>query len=511
MIDVLIVDDEYLEGILIEKSFDWEGNGFRIVSTATNGREALDDFVKYNPDLVLTDINMPFMDGLELSAAIKELDRDTEIIIISGFNEFKYAQKGITIGVRSYILKPIDRAELESAVMKAKKLIESAGSKSKHRDVIVESFFQKLINGASDEADFDTEDLGIYATFIERDVVCVNMQKGQSAQEGLDAVKAVCSRLEPEYKYYNFRDYQGNAIFLICLPEDTEKGLNDLKWIFTDINKKAGLSLRIALSEGAAGAEDIAQAYRQTQSVLAIFDVLKIFETASYSTIETLNLKLSSSFQSYLKKFTLYLKNAMKDRALEVLDMYMNDMKASCMADQNAVKTIVFEVTYAISNIMSGLNGSLSDILGEKSVYKTLTNINTFTSAREVLEKCVSNCIEFSAAVYNSKTPDSLSKVIKFIDDNYTNPDLSLKMVASRYYLNESYLSRTFKMNMKKSFVEYIMEKRMEQAITFIKESALKNYQIAEAVGINDPNYFGQCFKKYTGVTVNQFRLQQTH
>lgn len=129
-ISVMIVDDEHLERILITRSFDWQGEGFTIVAEAENGRDALALYTRLHPQLVVTDINMPFMDGLQLSQAIKEQDDSTEITIISGFNEFRYAQRAVNIGVNSFLLKPINPQELAQSARKSRKSIEARAAPS---------------------------------------------------------------------------------------------------------------------------------------------------------------------------------------------------------------------------------------------------------------------------------------------------------------------------------------------------------------------------------------------
>lgn len=246
-ITVMIVDDEHLERVLISKSFPWEETNMEITGYYESGSQAFAAFRNKRTDLVLTDINMPFMDGLELAGKMKELSPATEIIIITGFDEFEYAKRGIQIGVMSYLLKPINRRELAEALTKA-------------RTVIMDR-----------------------------------------RREGTDG---------------------------------------------------------IACDSGAG----------------------------------------------------------------------------------------------------------------------------------------------------NLHVPDILRKVTAYLDEHYTDASISLKSTARLFYVNESYLSRIFKLYCGKTFLEYVLQRRMEKAKFFIRSTSMKNYEIAERVGIFDANYFGQCFKRYTGMTVNQYR-----
>jgi len=123
---ILIVDDEKYEAVLMEKCVDWQHDGFEIVGSAQNAREAMALFTQTEPDIVLCDINMPVINGLELSRRMKEQRPDVHIIIVTGYREFEYAKQAVEIGIEKYILKPIQADELLKTVDKIRK--ESAGS-----------------------------------------------------------------------------------------------------------------------------------------------------------------------------------------------------------------------------------------------------------------------------------------------------------------------------------------------------------------------------------------------
>ncbi len=155
-IKVLIVDDEKLERVLIKRGFPWEDYGFSVIGEVSSGTEAL-EFIKYRkPELVLTDINMPHMDGLELAEHISALDESIHVIMITGYREFEYARRAVKLGVEDFLLKPIDMNELMEIALKIRgKIIKEKArrkevemlkqSVSADQDIIMESFFQRLV------------------------------------------------------------------------------------------------------------------------------------------------------------------------------------------------------------------------------------------------------------------------------------------------------------------------------------------------------------------------------
>ena len=161
-IKVLIVDDEKLERVLIKRGFPWEDHGFSVIGEASSGMEAL-EFIKYRkPQLVLTDISMPHMDGLELAERISALDESIHVIMITGYREFEYARRAVKLGVEDFLLKPIDMNELKEITLKIReKIIKEKDRKnevemlkqsvSADQDILMESFFQRLVEKRTSE------------------------------------------------------------------------------------------------------------------------------------------------------------------------------------------------------------------------------------------------------------------------------------------------------------------------------------------------------------------------
>lgn len=270
-IKILIVDDEENTRNLIKKCINWDEIGINVVGEASGGQEALDMLESLKSDIIITDIRMQFMDGLEFSKKVAERYPHIKIIVLTAYEEFEYAQQGIKIGIDDYLLKPIKRSELRKSVESLKNKIE------------------------------------------------------------------------------------------------TER-----------ISQAEYIKLKEPLSEN-----------------------------FSYLNEET-------------NKLGFYIKG-----------------------------------------------------VGNKKVNKV--------------------CIE----------------IVEYIQKNISDPELSLSSIANKFYLNPSYLCRVFKQEIGQSFIEYLTKIRIEKAIELLKETDLRNYEVCEKIGVLDPNYFGKCFKKYTGISVSDFKKTQ--
>ncbi len=498
MIKVIIVDDEYLERVLIARSFDWEANGFTILGDASNGAEALELCLKDWPDLVLTDINMPFMDGLELGTRLKELNAETEIIIISGFDEFSYAKRGIDIGIRSYLLKPLDRSELADVLLKAKKNIEAARSDLGARgSLFIHGYFQRLIDGVSDGENLKESDS--FSRLLTENVVCVSIA-ARAQSVALSAVATVIDK-ELSCAHYTFEHASGTLVLLALITRKERVFIDELKAFFRGLSRRFDSCLSIAISDPVAGAEEIAPAYQQTCMLLATLETLGLHEPAETAELPALSARIGSGFEPLAHDFSFALRNGRRDRAAEILDAFFSRLKAPA-------GPAMLDVCLALSAALEGQGFHLSDILEGDNVHSLVLGADSPEAAYRVAAELTRRTADHVSDHIDPAASNSIGKIIKYIDEHFTDPTLSLKTIAKEFFFNESYLSRTFKLNMKESFVEYLVKKRMEYSLELFKATDMKIYQIAEAVGINDPNYFGKCFKKYAGITAIQYRAQ---
>jgi len=390
-IKVLIVDDEKLERVLIHKGFKWEENGFEIIGEAANGVAALEFFEQgETPDIVLTDINMPVMDGLTLAEKILKNHSNCHVVIITGYREFDYAQRAVKIGVRDFILKPVSFEDIEQTVLNIKSEIEE-------EKLFSEEFFDLKTREAESKCIVLSNDFNkIFADKLSAAEVEKILNK-HDVSELLNG--CFCSVL----RYQN----------IVNDPFTTKTNIN----LIEHITSKGAL-LGFSSDNG---------------------DVIFYFDQSKYNEAEKL---------------------------LEQGCIFAND-------------TTGYSLGYSISDVFGG-NSAVKD-----AYFQAISRLKVEKNKK-----------------YNRITQNAMD----YIEENLSNASLNLKMVAQAIFVNESYLSRVFRQDTGERLIEYISRRRIELSKKLLKTTDLKSYEVAEAVGINNPHYFSICFKKYVGKTVTEYK-----
>ncbi|WP_163195663.1 response regulator [Clostridium thermarum] len=393
-IRVLIVDDEYLVRNLLKKCIDWDSLGMEIIGEAASGNEAIELTDKYKPDLVFTDICMANMDGIQFADYIIKKYPNIKVAVISGYNDFKYAQRGIKAGIKDYILKPIDDEIVKNTALKLKGEIE--------KDRAVFSEYTSLKKQVIENRPF----------FVERLL-------NRLIQPDLDVEEI---QRQMTYLDFNF----GSDIFQVAVV--------DIK--FTHRGNQAK---EVYVSQAMDALKPI---LRDKRDIHICFDM---------------NYRIT----------------IIDNREDNILEEFIEQIKEKSLNK--------FNVIYSIG-------------LGTRK--KGIENIEK--SYREALK-----ALERSKGKKPNKLIDDISKYMK---QNLGDSELSLTKIAKVFFINPSYLSRIFKKETGTNIMDYLTKLRIEEALLLLKNTDLKAYEIGEKVGVPDSSYFSTCFKKYTGLSVSEYR-----
>ena len=524
IINVMIVDDEYLERILISKSFDWEAHGFKIVGEAESAKQALDLYDVLKPHIIFTDINMPFMDGLEFARQIEEKKLGTKIIIITGYREFEYAKKAVEIGVKSFLLKPIAKEELAKVSLKIKQEIIAEHIKveqenllksqmKEHSEIIIESFFQRLVEGRVSESEF-SEKLACYGLeYLNESITCVNIkvevvansEEGQKEQE----IIRLKESLQQHYKMQIFMHYLGNIILLIARDKTVDKKTFKEKLIdrLTTLKKESTNVLTIAIGDENVGINGIALGYKQSTETLKGIVALGKEKIGQYRDIFILQKqKQTNAGNIDIKLYINALKNRLNEEILKITKAYIKQISCTCLVNIEKMKIMCVNFTSLTLLTLVDLEYKVEEILEEDKLYNAISKIETSQDMEKLLLSFIDKIIQYNVNHKNYIPHKLVEKTKNYIEQHFNECDLSLNTLAKIFYVNDSYLSKKFKDTVGQNITDYILEKRINKAIELLKSTDLKSYQIGEQVGINDPHYFGLCFKKYTGYTSNAYR-----
>ena len=561
MIKVFLVEDEYAIREGIKKSVDWEKNGFELVGEAGDGEMAFPKILKTKPDILITDIRMPFMDGLELATLVKKELSDIKIVVLSGYDDFNYAKQAISIGVEEYILKPVSGENLLKELGKIAESIKAHRQEEQAREKYLQDmeeiralerqkFIHDMIDGkiSMQESLEQGRELGIYITATYYSIVLfqaflkdredsdVNAYSGVN-EEILKRIKEEFADLDNVYLYEQVGD-------VLCFLEksDTleEMGTNINRGIgrITDIMKDfEDWIYFISCGKSVERIRDVNNSYRDASRRFADRYMLdesciilgnddtpqrqrKIRETIEaekkdsaqdmdLGNIDIRKLDISGIDFKMLSQKTIlhFLRSGTLSEVGDLVNEYFNSI------GEDAMGSIMFRQYILMESLLSGLTfldsmgvgrDKASDILGElKDPIKFVENLD---SSKEYIRLLLNSMIEYRNQISDKKYLEIIEKAKKFIQDEYRNEDMSLQLVASNVNVSSNHFSAIFRKETGETFIDYLTRVRMENAKELLTCTSMKTSEIGFEVGYRDPHYFSYIFKKTTGMSPKEYR-----
>lgn len=517
MIKIMIVDDmpiflEYLRGCI-----DWEAYGFEICAQAHDGREALELFRTYYPDVVLTDITMPYINGLELAERISIDYPETAIILITGNNEFEYARKAVKIGVCDYIVKPFEKEELILSLLKMQDNINRAlelktnlseeeyrkkeerlrrliFSKENQRE---ERVFEKLANCG---ICFPSKNFLLFTIKIELYENIAEYENRVNWEKII--VNMLGQMLDIDGTFETFSDYENNIIAILNF--ESEEGMKRYKGHeFQDLIKMIKDYLELPVSVGVSdycyGILSLKDGYYQTLQALSVnrqneqgkvwdYKKLDITSGHTYYTWEVVD--------SILKCLELSDQQALD----EVIVTELNRIEAYGEEELFQMVCMSFVSLLLSSVIKNGYN--IEDVFGDDfSYYEKMGSVTNHVQKREYVLNCYHSLMEYDRRSKGSKSYEIAKAAKEYIETNYDDSNMTIQDISKKLFVNQTYLRKMFKEEMNMTLSEYITKYRIEMAQHLIRETDEKLFQIAERVGYSDVSYFSKCFKKYYGIS----------
>ncbi len=526
---VVLVDDESDVAERISRKLEWNEIGFETPVLCNNALDALDICEKIKPEVVMTDITMPYMNGLELAKKLKDEYPNIRIIIFSGYDEFEYAQEAVHIQAEEYILKPIDSEQLKEIFQRMKSSLDKeydeiqnvSKLESYYNDslpTLQESFYASLIENKipMDKLDHFLENYSIdlkgpyYCAVIIH--VSTHSRKDQinPLYLAVSVGKIVKEKLGDKWNGKLFT-YQGNTVMIAQL--DAEEG--EITKLTDDCDKFARLAKSVAnatvtvgigricsqlidISDSYAGAR-LAVSYRALYGTTKAINITEIDPEQNEQTVSIesdaldevfkrirVNNRegLSKAIDDYLKVTTSKLKKVPEFRFFVMqLASQLYGFAVSNKLDHNKIFSSYHDLILQVEKLeLSDLNSWMSELC--------------FSMQKMISEK------------RSNTTKNFILKAVDYVNENYTDPNLTVESICSYLNVSYAYFSTVFKKEVGKSFTSYLTELRLKKAVELLLEKDEKTYVIAHDVGYTDPNYFSYVFKKAYGVSPNKYRLK---
>ena len=515
MYTIVVADDEEELRKAIIRKIDWESIGFHVVGEAENGIEALDMVEKKAPDLLLTDIRMPFVSGIELARQVREIRPTTQIAFLSGFDEFTYAQQAIQYNIISYMLKPISMAdltkELKSIKDKIDNIFEEFDSWKQDRTSIHEFVLPLLLDSYGKSDDPGREEqlqnqaaaCGLVrskSNALQYAVLATTVQdfEGRNRTEA-KLVHSVDMILKKYMSFYSFY-MEGRIISLLLGTRGAfEKYLHIMVGdIVQSTERILSYNCHIGVSRIQDGFSGCHEAYREAMNALGyshMGDRSSIHYIADEERVTALDM-------SGMEDTITELENLIRSGTRQELQQYLEDLFEAMSGEKAQIK-----LKFLMMQMFSSIFRIVYAVTDEMTLMRKLNLLDG--SYQEMRDQFMSVCMEARELVNAGKKKSSqimCEQALHIIEREYGDPDLSLVGVSSKINVSPNYLSALMKKEAGASFVDLLTRRRMETAKELVMGTSMKVREISEKCGYRDQHYFSYCFKKYCGVSPNTMR-----
>jgi two-component system response regulator YesN len=523
----MVVDDEEMERNLIKVCINWNELKMKIVASISNAREALDSIDELKPDIIITDIRMPFMDGLEFSKIVSDTYPYIKVIILTAHEEFEYAKVGIKVGISDFLLKPIKRSELKETLLNvSKKIYKEREYNNKQEElkkqleenfpILKDKFLNELLVRTIYETEFVSK-LNYYSINLKPEYTQVALLETEYADNHNNIIEYdnnyilgfKCLNLVKKY----FRDdinieiFTDNSHRIVILNSNNKINLEECsEQIKTMIINTLKCFVTIGIGNRYKKYGYIKKSYMEAVESLNYKIVSGKNSIVSFSEININNDELSLKIDK-ISEIGFNLKIGAIDKIFKLIDEIFEEYYSTNASVIDYIKISGVNIITVILNSASEIGINFLELSNDKNTpYDKIMKYNTIPEVKTYIKDFAQNVIRIIKDIRKSKTNKVVSEIIEYLSNNLSNYKLSLTYVAKLFYLNVSYLSRIFKNETGHTFIEYLTRERIEKSIRLFQDTDLMVYEVAEKVGIPDPNYFGKCFKKQTGMSVNDFK-----
>ncbi len=535
MLKVFLVEDEIVMREGIKNNISWEEEGFEFVGEASDGELAYPLIQKTQPDILITDIKMPFMDGLELSRLVRQELPDTKIIILSGYDEFEYAQEAISIGITDYLVKPIAGAKLLEAVKKVGKLVQEEQQQRlflktfeqerlENIQLSRQKLFRSLASGKRPVSELLKEgrEIGLDLVADRYNIVLLQIFSDHQVEgysEERNAAEQAIEKMTEKMKNilmvelglegwgFIIKETDEARSVEQTLDEFLEK-LQEMIGTYEGIEYFAGVGRAVArLSELNRCFEEAnrAFAYRYLRTWNQVIYSEK--EPGNASVDENLNLSALNVEKMDRKSVEQFLKTGLRGEVHHFIDEYFASLGEKNIQSLLLRQYVTMDMYFAAVAMLEQLGYDRAELVHRCGDFQTMTTVfSTVEQTKEYLQGVFESAVDLREAVSQKKYSSLLKDARAYIERNYDQEDISLNKAAASVNLSPNHFSTIFNQETGQTFIEFLTEVRMERAKELLRSTSMKMSEIAFAVGYKDAHYFSYLFKKTQDCTPREYR-----
>lgn len=537
-IKVFLVEDEMVIRRGIKNSIDWEKEGYIFCGEASDGELAYPMIIKEKPDILITDIRMPFMDGLELCKLVKKELPNIKILILSGYDEFDYAKEAIRLGVTEYLLKPISSGKLLEALNGVsesirrekedkdlvRKYMEEMRENTEHEK---QKFFEQMIAGNLSMADaLETGkkyemnlSAGMYNLLLFRFTLGKeNRKSGELLGEAEYAIEKLTERLEYVFEFQ--RSVEGWAFLLMAdneeqMSERVKELSKDLEEIMKNYSTIAYFG---GIGQPVARLRELEESFREAERALAarftmeLNRIISVEDIRMAQNVDTLDDIEITSFGEIEKTRTMlekFLNNGAEDEIDEFVDVYINELPEENLKSVLMRQYIIMDAYIVMMSFCEKIEGIEGEMQAQSEELKnSMKTIQTLEEIKNYIRMLLKKIIGVRDTISGRRYSDIIEIAKDQIRKTYMSDEISLNTIAAEVGMSPSCFSSIFSKEMGKTFVEYLTEIRMDRAKELLMCSSMKTSEIGYEVGYKDPHYFSYIFKKTQNCTPKEFRAR---
>lgn len=542
MLKIFLAEDEVVVRETIKRMIPWEELGFELVGEAADGEMALPLLIRQQPDLLITDIKMPFMDGLKLARLAKKEIPGLKVVILSGYDDFNYAKQAIGIGVEDYLLKPITKNALIERLSEIRSRYEhektqkeyyekfqremQAYEKNSSRD-----FFEALVGGSMDmmEVYKRAEKLGLDIVAEAYNVLIFTM----NCDEDFSGQRDEYSSWEAESLELLENFFAGHSSAMLfrsnifsygvllkgqreTIEENTRACVDEIRKILSRQDGRREWFLAVGQS-----VERLSQIQKSYHTASRAFSQRYLYDEniLYYDEMETMEHpggQAETEDNAYLQKVDVnalnpailqkFLSNGLQEETEKFVKDYFYAIGQEPMESLVFRNYVILNVRFSVISFIKGLGCDTNEMESADTEEVLAESGKNMESAIAYAKKMISQAIEIRDQNSGNKNRSILKTAVDFIDSHYMDEEISLNTVANVANVSSNHFSALFSQNMGQTFIEYLTTLRMNKAKELLRCTGMRSSEIAGEIGYKDAHYFSYLFKKTQGMTPSDYR-----
>ena len=542
MLKIFLAEDEVVVRETIKRMIPWEELGFELVGEAADGEMALPLLLRQQPDLLITDIKMPFMDGLTLARLAKKEIPGLKVVILSGYDDFNYAKQAIGIGVEDYLLKPITKNALIERLSEIRSRYEhektqkeyyekfqremQAYEKNSSRD-----FFEALVGGSMDmmEVYKRAEKLGLDIVAEAYNVLIFTM----NCDEDFSGQRDEYSSWEAESLELLENFFAGHSSAMLfrsnifsygvllkgqreTIEENTRACVDEIRKILSRQDGRREWLLAVGQS-----VDRLSQIQKSYHTASRAFSQRYLYDEniLYYDEMETMEHpggQAETEDNAYLQKVDVnalnpailqkFLSNGLQEETENFVKDYFYAIGQEPMESLVFRNYVILNVRFSVISFIKGLGCDTNEMESADTEEVLAESGKNMESAIAYAKKMISQAIEIRDQNSGNKNRSILKTAVDFIDSHYMDEEISLNTVANVANVSSNHFSALFSQNMGQTFIEYLTSLRMNKAKELLRCTGMRSSEIAGEIGYKDAHYFSYLFKKTQGMTPSDYR-----